>query len=88
MNGFYENNFISMIGTLVEENPNTPILIMMVGVQGSGKSTIAQHIRDKISSVPVHIFSSDQLREELFGNVDEQNRNNELFRELHRRIKQ
>jgi len=88
MNRFYENDFISTIKTLVEENPDTPILIMMVGIQGSGKSTIAQHIRDKISSVPVHIFSSDQLREELFGSVDEQNRNNELFRELHRRIKQ
>ena len=76
---------------------SNPYMIMMVGISGSGKSTLARHIaidndevfiRDDInnSGNPV-IHSSDDLREELYGDANNQEHNDELFIELHRRIK-
>lgn len=76
---------------------NIPTLIVMMGLSGSGKSTLARHfyiedgdivVKDNVNDTgnPV-IHSSDSLREELFGDVAEQTRNDELFVELHRRIK-
>ena len=59
-------------------------LIMMVGLPASGKSTYAQCIADTEDAI---IHSSDNLRKELFGDVNEQDKNNELFKELHNRIK-
>ncbi len=59
-------------------------LYMMVGLPASGKSTYAQYIAEQENAI---IHSSDSLREELFGDVNENSRNDELFRELHNRIK-
>lgn len=59
-------------------------LYMMVGLSASGKSTYAQYIAEQENAV---IHSSDSLREELFGDVNENSRNDELFRELHNRMK-
>lgn len=53
---------------------------MLVGLPGSGKSTIANEINGMI-------FSSDKLRKELWGDESIQGNNNELFKELHNRIK-
>ena len=68
-----------------------PILFMMIGLPGSGKSTLANDLyieeADKTTTKPV-VHSSDQLRLELFGNEDVQDRNQELFVTLHKRIKQ
>ena len=62
-----------------------PTLYMMIGLPSSGKSTYAQRlIRDHKNSI---IISSDELRKELYNNVDDQDHNGELFTELHRRIK-
>lgn len=62
-----------------------PTFYMMVGIVGSGKSTYAQRLtRDCRKSI---IISSDKLRQEMFGDVNNQNHNTELFAELHRRIK-
>ena len=58
-------------------------LIMMVGISGSGKSTKAQELSKLYKAT---IYSSDQLREELYGNVNDQTHNNEIFVELHKRI--
>lgn len=58
---------------------------MMVGLPGSGKSTIAKTIQRSVPNTVIH--SSDDLRGELFGNVNDQSKNNELFIELHKRIK-
>lgn len=58
-------------------------LIMMVGISGSGKSTKAQELSQLYKAT---IYSSDQLREELYGNVNDQTHNNEIFVELHKRI--
>lgn len=57
---------------------------MMVGLPCSGKSTYSQELAKKYNA---KIFSSDELRAELFGDINCQDRNHELFVELHRRIK-
>ena len=62
-----------------------PKLIMLIGVSGVGKSAFAKHLKDE-GEIDL-IISSDALRAELFGNENEQNRNNELFNELHNRIR-
>lgn len=52
-------------------------LIMMVGLPGSGKSTIAQQ------NYPEAVYiSSDAIREEMFGNANEQKNPSEVFREM------
>lgn len=62
-----------------------PVIVMVCGLPGSGKSTFSQKIAEEIDAT---VFSSDALREEMFGDVNEQSRNNELFAELRRRIKE
>lgn len=54
-------------------------LYMLVGIPGSGKSTIAKNLDAKI-------FSSDDLRKEFWGDENIQGDNNLLFEELHKRI--
>lgn len=62
-----------------------PKLIMLCGLSGSGKSEYAKQLKKEFSNS--FIFSSDDLREELYGDVNDQSHNHELFNELHRRIK-
>lgn len=62
-----------------------PTFIMLVGLPGSGKSYFANKLKKLDNFV---ICSSDELRKELFGSYDVQDRNNQLFYELHNRIKQ
>ena len=62
-----------------------PKLCILIGVSGSGKSTWAQN-QVVHSGEEAIVFSSDDLRAELFGDVNEQSRNAELFNELHKRI--
>lgn len=62
-----------------------PKMIMMVGLVGAGKSYKAQELSEEYNAT---IFSSDELRAELFGNVNDQSHNQELFVELHKRIKE
>lgn len=59
-------------------------IIMMCGLVGAGKSYKAQELAQEYDAT---IFSSDALREELFGNINDQSNNTKLFEELHRRIK-
>ena len=76
---------------------NKPRMIMMMGLPGCGKSTLAAHIsvidgqlvvlQDMCNKETPVIHSSDSLREELFGSAEIQGDNNKLFNELHRRIK-
>ena len=63
---------------------NKPKMIMLVVLPASGKSTYAQELAEKYNA---KVFSSDALREELFGDINEQSRDQELFTELHKRIK-
>ena len=59
-------------------------MLMLCGLPGSGKSTYA---KTKVSS-GYSVYSSDDLRIEMFGDVNCQGNNEKLFTELHRRIKQ
>lgn len=61
-----------------------PMLIMMCGLQGSGKSTCAKELAKHFNA---EVFSSDELRIELYDDVNDQKHNNKLYHELHKRIK-
>lgn len=56
-------------------------IIMLVGVPGSGKSTYAEKliIQNKGNYISL---SSDNFREKLFGNINEQNKNDIVFKEM------
>jgi predicted kinase len=60
----------------------TPIFIMVVGLPGSGKST---YIDKFYADYCVH--SSDAIREELSGDVNNQDINKQVFDTLHKRVK-
>lgn len=62
-----------------------PVFIMMCGLVASGKSCKAKELAKDYDAT---IFSSDDLREELFGDVNNQEHNQEVFTELHRRMKE
>lgn len=58
---------------------------MMIGLVGSGKSEQAKKLAAEYDA---EIFSSDSLREEMFGDVNHQADNDTLFKELHKRIRE
>ena len=61
-----------------------PIIFVMCGLPCSGKSVEAQKIAKEYNA---EIFSSDSLREEMFEDINDQSHNQELFKELHKRIR-
>lgn len=65
------------------KNINKPIFYMSVGIPGCGKSTWAETHKDELNAV---VHSSDFIREEL-GDVNDQSKNEEVFKILHQRIK-
>ena len=62
-----------------------PNIFIMIGLPGSGKSSYAVNLANYYNA---KIFSSDKLREELFGSEEIQGNNEILFKELHKRIKE
>ena len=61
-----------------------PMLTVMVGLSGSGKSTIA---KTELADENTVIVSSDAIREELCGTVEDQSKNLEVFKLFHERIR-
>lgn len=59
-------------------------LYYLVGLPGSGKSTYAKELANEINAVRL---SSDDLRIELYGDINNQDNNTELFQEMNRRAK-
>lgn len=59
-----------------------PNLVLLVGLPGSGKSTYASDLKEK----GYRVHSSDELRIELYSDVNDISKNVELFQELHKRI--
>lgn len=64
---------------------NKPKLYITIGLSGSGKSSIAKGI---VQNNPgTIIVSSDAIREELTGKVEDQSKNEEVFKIFHNRIR-
>lgn len=59
------------------------MFIMLCGLPGSGKSTYAERLAAEEGFI---IHASDKIREEL-GDINDQSKNEEVFRILHTRIK-
>lgn len=57
---------------------------MLIGLPASGKSTIAKELIGEDDNIVIH--SSDNLRVELFNDINNQNDNHKLFNELNKRI--
>ena len=64
---------------------NKPTMWVLVGLSGSGKSTIATQVANENPSTV--IVSSDAIREELTGNYEDQEHNEEVFKIFHDRIR-
>lgn len=67
--------------SILQEKPD---FAMVVGLPGSGKSTfIKNHFNENL-----HIHSSDDIREELSGDINNQKINTQVFELLHKRVKE
>lgn len=60
--------------------------IMLVGLAGSGKSTVAHELMEGRDDVDYH--SSDAIREEILGDVNEQSKNSDVFAVMEQRTKE
>lgn len=60
-----------------------PIFFMLVGLPYSGKTTLAEEIREKYDAV---VHSSDAIRSEVLGDVQDQTGNSKVFDVLHSRV--
>ena len=60
-----------------------PTFIMMIGLPYSGKSYYAEKLSKEYGAV---IHSSDAIRAEILGDVQDQNNNGKVFEVLHRRV--
>ena len=64
----------------------SPLLIVLVGVPGSGKSFIAKQLAEVNDDIA--IVSSDAIREEFYGDVNDQSHNDKVFRIVNKRLKE
>lgn len=62
---------------------NKPILAVMVGISGSGKSTFARGLETSLSA---KVVSTDDIRMEITGDATDQTRNGEVFSIARKRI--
>jgi predicted kinase len=60
----------------MNDTAQKPILAVMIGVSGSGKSTMGKKIADYMGAT---IANMDDIRQELTGNASDQTRNHEVF---------
>lgn len=56
----------------------------MCGLSASGKSTIAKELSKTYNAI---IVSSDEIRKEICGTVENQSKNEEVFKNFHKRIR-
>ena len=63
-----------------------PTLSVLVGLSGSGKSTVAAQIANENPNTV--IVSSDAIREELTGNENDQSKNEDVFKIFYKRIRE
>ena len=65
------------------ETHRIPILVALVGVPGSGKSTTAGRLKEMHE---FDLISTDALREELLGDENDQSQQHLVFFEAHKRL--
>lgn len=65
---------------------NKPTLWVMVGLSGSGKSSVAKEIAENNPNTV--IVSLNNIREELTGKAEDQSKNEEVFKVFHKRIRE
>jgi len=63
-----------------------PKFAMMIGIPGSGKSTISEEMMSERNDI-IYI-SSDAIREEMYGSEEIQGNNAKIFEEMHNRTKE
>lgn len=63
-----------------------PLLIVLVGVPGSGKSFVAKQLAEVNDDIS--IVSSDAIREEFYGDANDQSHNDKVFRIVNKRLKE
>lgn len=63
-----------------------PRLIVMVGLPASGKSSYVKKL-EKENPANTVVVSSEAIREEICGSVEDQSKNGEVFRIFHERIR-
>lgn len=61
---------------MVTLNMNKPILAVMVGISGSGKSTYANGLK---TSLNAQLVETDAIRQEITGNAQDQTQNSRVF---------
>ncbi len=64
-------------------------LVLMIGIAGSGKSTIAKKLKesyDRVDGQQSIIVSSDAVRAEILGSENNQTANDKVFSEVRKRI--
>lgn len=65
-----------------------PTIYMMIGAPGSGKSTYAEEVlKNELNLTDESIVSSDRIREECFGDINDQTHNQGVFSILHSRVR-
>lgn len=62
---------------------NKPILAVMVGISGSGKSTFSNGLK---TSLNAELVETDAIRVELTGNAEDQTQNARVFGVARRRV--
>lgn len=62
---------------------NKPILAVMVGISGSGKSTYANGLK---TSLNAQLVETDAIRLELTGNAEDQSQNAKVFEIARKRV--
>lgn len=62
---------------------NKPILSVMIGISGSGKSTYANGLK---TSLKAELVETDSIREELTGDPSDQSQNYRVFQVAKKRV--
>jgi predicted kinase len=62
---------------------NKPILCVLVGISGSGKSTYANGLK---TSLNAQLVETDSIRLELTGNAEDQSQNSKVFEIARKRV--
>ena len=77
-------DIIDMIRTITYANPDKRILITMVGIPGSGKTTAAKLIKDQLGFDKVSV---DEIRKEFISSHYSDYSENMVFEESYNRLK-